>query len=79
MATYLDTYRKRTTHSERLFKRAKQVIPGGVTHNYHYFPPYPVFVKGAKGRNSGTWTGMSMWISGWAILRISSGTIPHHR
>jgi len=49
MTTYFDTYRKKTTHSERLFKRAKQVIPGGVTHNYHYFPPYPVFVKGAKG------------------------------
>ena len=49
MTTYLNTYRKMTTHSERLFKRAKQVIPGGVTHNYHYFPPYPVFVKGAKG------------------------------
>ena len=49
MTTYFDTYREKTPHSERLFKRAKQVVPGGVTHNYHYFPPYPVFVKGAKG------------------------------
>jgi len=49
MNSYFDSYRKKTPISEMLFKRAKEVMPGGVSHNVHYFPPYPFFVKGAKG------------------------------
>ena len=49
MNHYFDTYRKKTTLSENLFKRAREVMPGGISHNIHYFPPYPFFIKKAKG------------------------------
>ncbi len=49
MKNFLDSYRQKTSHSEALFKRAKEVLPGGVSHNIHYFPPYPFFIKQGKG------------------------------
>jgi glutamate-1-semialdehyde 2,1-aminomutase len=49
MKHFFDAYRQKTPSSEELFKRAKEVMPGGISHNVHYFPPYPFFVKGAKG------------------------------
>jgi glutamate-1-semialdehyde 2,1-aminomutase len=49
MESYLDVYRQRTALSEKFFKRAKEVMPGGVCHNLHYFSPYPLYVKGAQG------------------------------
>jgi len=35
--------------SERLFKRAKKLIPGGVNSPVRSFEPYPFFTKSAKG------------------------------
>jgi len=49
MKHFFDAYRLKTPLSENLFKRAKEVMPGGVSHNIHYFPPYPFFIKKAKG------------------------------
>ncbi len=49
MKYFFETYRQKTKKSESLFKRAREVMPGGVSHNIHYFPPYPFFVKKAKG------------------------------
>jgi glutamate-1-semialdehyde 2,1-aminomutase len=49
MKHFFDTYRFKTPRSENLFKRAREVMPGGISHNIHYFPPYPFFIKGAKG------------------------------
>lgn len=49
MKSFFDVYRQRTPHSENLFKRSKEVMPGGISHNVHYFPPYPFSIKGAKG------------------------------
>jgi len=49
MKPFFDTYRKKTPLSEDLFKRAKEVMPGGISHNIHFFPPYPFFVKKTKG------------------------------
>jgi glutamate-1-semialdehyde 2,1-aminomutase len=46
---FFDLYRQKTPLSERLFQRAKEVMPGGISHNLHYFPPRPFFVKKAKG------------------------------
>ncbi|MDI6761635.1 MAG: aspartate aminotransferase family protein [Thermodesulfobacteriota bacterium] len=46
---FFDLYRQKTSLSEKLFKRAKEVMPGGISHNVHYFPPYPFFLKEAKG------------------------------
>jgi len=49
MKHFFDLYRQKTPLSGNLFKRAKEVMPGGVSHNIHYFPPYPLFLKKAKG------------------------------
>ena len=49
MKHFFDLYRQKTPLSGNLFKRAKEVMPGGVSHNIHYFPPYPFFLKKAKG------------------------------
>jgi glutamate-1-semialdehyde 2,1-aminomutase len=49
MQSYFEAYRQRTGLSEKFFQRAKQVMPGGVCHMAHYFPPYPLYVKGAEG------------------------------
>lgn len=49
MKHFFDTYRFKTPRSENLFKRAREVMPGGISHNIHYFPPYPFFVKKTKG------------------------------
>jgi glutamate-1-semialdehyde 2,1-aminomutase len=46
---FFDFYRQRTPLSENLFKRAKEVMPGGISHNIHYFSPYPFFLKKAAG------------------------------
>ena len=49
MKHFSDAYRLRTPLSGDLFKRAKEVMPGGISHNIHFFPPYPFFVKKTKG------------------------------
>ncbi|OGP73315.1 MAG: hypothetical protein A2V86_16400 [Deltaproteobacteria bacterium RBG_16_49_23] len=46
---FFDLYRQKNQLSEKLFKRSKGVMPGGISHNVHYFPPYPFFLKEAKG------------------------------
>lgn len=49
MEQFFDTYRLKTPLSGNLFKKAKEVMPGGISHNIHYFPPYPFFIKKTKG------------------------------
>ncbi len=49
MKHFFDAYRLKTPLSGNLFKRAKKVMPGGISHNIHYFPPYPFFIKKTKG------------------------------
>ena len=43
------TYMKRTRRSAGLWKRASNVLPGGITANVKFFEPYPIFMKEAKG------------------------------
>ena len=49
MRHFFDTYRLKTPLSGNLFKRAKRAMPGGISHNIHYLPPYPFFIKKTKG------------------------------
>ncbi|MFQ5837449.1 MAG: aspartate aminotransferase family protein [Thermoplasmata archaeon] len=42
-------YLLRTSKSKALFERGEAVIPGGVCHGLRYFPPYPFYVKSARG------------------------------
>ena len=49
MKNFFEDYQQKTPSSDKLSKRAKRVMPGGISHNIHYFPPYPFYLKGAKG------------------------------
>jgi len=42
-------YSMDTTKSKRLFKRAQKVMPGGISHNFRFHSPYPVYIKEAYG------------------------------
>jgi len=42
-------YVKKTRKSAGLWKRASELMPGGITANIKYFEPYPIFMKKAKG------------------------------
>jgi len=42
-------YSINTEKSRRLYKRAQKVMPGGVSHNFRYHAPYPVYIKEAYG------------------------------
>lgn len=39
----------KTANSERLFESAKDVMPGGVTANIKFFPPYPLYMDRGDG------------------------------
>lgn len=42
-------YRKAHPTSHKLFERARQLIPGGITHDIRYLTPFPIYVERAKG------------------------------
>jgi glutamate-1-semialdehyde 2,1-aminomutase len=44
-----EQYRAKTPGSERLYRRAVQVIPGGVTHDTRYLQPHPLYIERAAG------------------------------
>jgi glutamate-1-semialdehyde 2,1-aminomutase len=46
---YFDDYRSLTTGSRDLYERACRRIPGGVTSNVRFFPPYPIYMSRAAG------------------------------
>ena len=49
MEDYVKEYTERTPGSAKLYARALQVMPGGVSHNMRYFAPYPLYIKKASG------------------------------
>jgi glutamate-1-semialdehyde 2,1-aminomutase len=49
MEDYLKEYKDRTPSSAKLYSRAAQVMPGGVSHNTRYFHPYPLYIKKTEG------------------------------
>ncbi len=42
-------YKARTPKTAAWFERASKSLPGGVTGNVKFFPPYPVYARRAKG------------------------------
>lgn len=42
-------YKDKTKNSEKLYKTATELLPGGVSHCIRYFPPYPFYVERADG------------------------------
>jgi glutamate-1-semialdehyde 2,1-aminomutase len=49
MEKYVKEYMERTPGSAKLYDRAAQVMPGGISHNPRYFAPYPLYIKKASG------------------------------
>ena len=47
--TIIETYRARHPKSAILADRARQAIPGGITHDIRYLQPHPVYVDRAAG------------------------------
>jgi len=45
----LNTYLSKTKGSKELYEEAMKHTPGGVQSSYRYFPPYPFYIKKAKG------------------------------
>ena len=45
----ISEYKARTPKSKQLFDRASEHLPGGVTGNVKFYPPYPVYASRAKG------------------------------
>lgn len=44
-----EEYGRRTSRARRLYARAKEVIPSGVTHDVRYMEPNPIYVERATG------------------------------
>ncbi|MEW5841571.1 aspartate aminotransferase family protein [Nitrososphaera sp.] len=68
---YVRRYERKTPKSRRLFSRAARVFPGGISHNIRYFPPYPFFADGAKGKRLHDVDGNSYtdyWMGHWALI-----------
>jgi glutamate-1-semialdehyde 2,1-aminomutase len=42
-------YASKTPNSKILYKRAKEVLPGGVSYSVRYFEPYPFYTASANG------------------------------
>jgi len=51
--TIIDNYRKYTSRSLSLHREAKSVMPYGVSSNYRYWEPYPIYL--VKGKGSRVW------------------------
>jgi glutamate-1-semialdehyde 2,1-aminomutase len=45
----IETYRAMHPKSAALYERARQVIPGGITHDGRHLAPFPVYVDRAQG------------------------------
>ena len=51
--TILEEYTAKHPKSKELYLRAKELIPGGVTHDARYMAPFPIFTD--RGEGSHTW------------------------
>ena len=42
-------YERKTPGSRALFQRAVKTLPGGVSGNLRFFPPYPLYMASGEG------------------------------
>ena len=64
-------YLKAHSTSHKLFQRAQQLIPGGITHDIRYLTPFPVYVERAKGTRKWAVDGQELidyWIGHGALF-----------
>jgi len=45
----IEEYKKRTPTSARIYEEARKLVPGGVNANVKFYPPYPLYMREAKG------------------------------
>lgn len=67
----LDTYKKDTKKSAKIFERSKKLHVGGVSHNIRFFEPYPFVTKSAKGKylidvDGNKYT--DYWMGHWSLI-----------
>jgi len=68
---FLDTYRSKTSVRKSFFKRAKEVMPGGISHNIHFFPPYLSSLRKQRALKSGTRNGneyVDFWMGNYTHI-----------
>lgn len=68
---FLKNYKHKTEKSKRMYSKAMNLFPGGISHNIRYFKPYPFFAKGAKGKllhdvDENKYT--DYWMGHWALI-----------
>lgn len=68
---YVDLYKNKTYDSMKLHARAREIFPGGVSHNIRFFKPYPFYTKKAKGKYLYDIDGnryLDFWNGHWALI-----------
>lgn len=68
---YISKYEARTPLSKELFERARMAMPGGVSHRYRYFNPYPFFISRAEGSKIWDVDGneyVDLWMGHFALI-----------
>ena len=71
MPSALDTYKKHTKESAKIFQRSKKLHISGVSHNIRFFEPYPFVTKSAKGKNLVDVDGnkyTDYWMGHWSLI-----------
>ncbi len=71
MSSAIDTYRKKTRRSARIFERSKKYHVNGVSHNIRFFKPYPFVTKSAKGSSIYDVDGnryTDYWMGHWSLI-----------
>ncbi len=71
MLSALDTYKKNTKKSAKIFERSKKLHIGGVSHNIRFFEPYPFVTKSAIGKHlidvdDNKYT--DYWMGHWSLI-----------
>ncbi len=68
---YLDLYKTKTFESMSLYFRAREIFPGGVSHNIRFFKPYPFFTLKSSGKFLHDVDGnkyLDFWNGHWALI-----------
>ena len=68
---YLELYKTKTFESMNLYFRAREIFPGGVSHNIRFFKPYPFFTRKARGKFLYDVDGnkyLDFWNGHWALI-----------
>ncbi|CUR52317.1 Glutamate-1-semialdehyde 2,1-aminomutase 2 [Nitrosotalea devaniterrae] len=71
MPSALDTYKKRTKKSAKIFERSKKLHINGVSHNIRFFEPYPFVTKSARGTHLVDVDGnkyTDYWMGHWSLI-----------